>query len=159
MCKSLGFFARRRTAHPNLRIIWRGVRPSFRIYKNGTQRSVSGAVFPASSWSIPMLQIKFLPFGAKLVHPLVNLPPAADDLVIDLNVRRNSLQCSNFAFKVRASKNLRGSCHSRGGRCRGTNGNSSYIFSAEKCTVIITYSKVWKCRLTHELATLAHIIA
>ena len=68
-------------------------------------------------------------------------------MVIDLNVRRNSLQCSNFAFKVRASKNLRSSCHSRGGRCRETNGNSSYIFSAEKCTVIIKYSKVWKwCR-------------
>src|SRR5436190_23415138 len=31
--------------------------------------------------------------------------------------------------------------------CRGTNGNSSYIFSAEKCTFIIKYSKVWKwCR-------------
>src|SRR6266568_3166200 len=27
---------------------------------------------------------------------------------------------------------------------RGTNGNSSYIFSAEKCTFIIKYSKVWK---------------
>ena len=28
-----------------------------------------------------------------------------------------------------------------------TNGNSSYIFSAEKCTFIIKYSKVWKwCR-------------
>ena len=49
-------------------------RPSFRIDKNGAQRSASGAVFPASSWSIPMLQIKFLPFGAKLVHPSVKLP-------------------------------------------------------------------------------------
>ncbi len=68
-------------------------------------------------------------------------------LVIDLNVRRNQPQCSNFAFKVRASKNLRGSCRSRGGGCQGTNGNSSYIFSTEKYTVIIKYSKVWKwCR-------------
>src|SRR5437763_17221941 len=40
-----------------------------------------------------------------------------------------------------------GSCRSRGGRCQGTNGNSSYIFSTEKCTFIIKYSKVWKwCR-------------
>src|SRR5439155_24805797 len=68
-------------------------------------------------------------------------------LVIDLKVRRNQPQSSNFAFKVRASKNLRGSCRSWGGRCRRTNGNSSYIFSAEECTFIIKYSKVWKwCR-------------
>jgi hypothetical protein len=68
-------------------------------------------------------------------------------LVIDLKVRQDRPQGSNFAFKVRSSKNLRGSCRSRGGRCRGTNGNSSYIFSAEKCAVIIKYSKVWKwCR-------------
>jgi hypothetical protein len=55
-------------------------RPSFRIDKNGAQRSASGAVFPASSWSIPMLQIKFLPFGAKLVYPSVKLPPGPDSL-------------------------------------------------------------------------------
>src|SRR6266446_7317752 len=68
-------------------------------------------------------------------------------MVNRLKVRRNQPQCSNVAFKVRASKNLRGSCRSRGGRCQGTNGNSSYIFSAEKCTFIIKYSKVWKwCR-------------
>src|SRR5258708_32994821 len=68
-------------------------------------------------------------------------------VVIDLKVRRNQPQSSNFALKVRSSQNLRGSCRSRGGRCRGTNGNSSYIFSAEKCAVIIKYSKVWKwCR-------------
>ena len=36
---------------------------------------------------------------------------------------------------------------SQRGRCRGTDGNSPYIFSAEKCTFIIKYSKVWKwCR-------------
>src|SRR5260370_35093674 len=50
------------------------LRPSFRIDKNGAQRSASGAVFPASSWSIPMLQIKFLPVGAKLGHLSVKLP-------------------------------------------------------------------------------------
>src|SRR2546421_10710687 len=68
-------------------------------------------------------------------------------VVIDLKVRPNQPQWSNVAFKVRASQNLRGSCRSRGGRCQGTNGNSSYIFSTEKYTVIIKYSKVWKwCR-------------
>jgi len=68
-------------------------------------------------------------------------------MVIDLNVRRNQPRCSNFAFKVRASKNLRSSCRSRGERCLGANGNSSYIFSTVKYTVIIKYSKVWKwCR-------------
>src|SRR6266568_3607983 len=36
-----------------------------------------------------------------------------------------------FAFKVRSSQNLRGSCPSKGGRCQGTNGNPSYLFSTE----------------------------
>ncbi len=68
-------------------------------------------------------------------------------MVIDLNVRRNQPRCSNFAFKVRSSKNLRSSCRSRGERCLGANGNSSYIFSTVKYTVIIKYSTVWKwCR-------------
>ena len=68
-------------------------------------------------------------------------------LVIDLNVRRNQLQCSNFALKVRIRQSHCGPCRSKDGRCRGTNGNSSYILSAEKCTFIIKYSKVWKwCR-------------
>src|SRR6266566_3480602 len=41
----------------------------------------------------------------------------------------------------------RGSCRSRDRRCQRTNGNSSYIFSAEKWSVIIKYSRVWKwCR-------------
>ena len=65
-------------------------------------------------------------------------------LVIDLNVQRNQPQSSNVAFQGRASKKLPGSCPSRGGRCQGTHGNSSYIFSAEKSTVSIKYSKVWK---------------
>ena len=63
-------------------------------------------------------------------------------MVIDLNVRRNQPQCSNFAFKVRSSKNLRSSCRSRGERCLGANGNSSYIFSTVKYTVI---KKPLKC--------------
>src|SRR6266849_3683979 len=68
-------------------------------------------------------------------------------LVIDLNVRRNQPQCSNFALNIRTRQSHCGSCRSKDGRCRGTNGNSSYIFSAEKCTFIIKYSKVWKwCR-------------
>src|SRR5438067_6668294 len=68
-------------------------------------------------------------------------------LVIDLNVRRNLPQSSNFALNIRTRQSHCGSCRSKGGRCRGTNGNSSYIFSAEKCTFIIKYSKVWKwCR-------------
>src|SRR5205814_6834177 len=68
-------------------------------------------------------------------------------LVIDLNVRRNQPQCSNFALNIRTRQSHCGSCRAKDGRCRGTNGNSSYIFSAEKCTFIIKYSKVWKwCR-------------
>ncbi len=68
-------------------------------------------------------------------------------LVIDLKVRRNQPKRSNVAFKVRTSQNLRSSCRSRGGRCQGTNGNSSYIFSTEKYTIVIKYSQVWKwCR-------------
>jgi hypothetical protein len=52
-----------------------------------------------------------------------------------------------LAFKARSSQNLRGSCRSRGGRCQGTNGNSSYTFSAEKWSVLIKCSRVWKwCR-------------
>src|SRR5258706_14925249 len=71
----------------------------------------------------------------------------AQEMVNDLKVRRNQPQGSNFAFKVRSSQNLRGSCRSRGRRCQGTNGNSSYIFSAEKSSVIIKCSRVWKwCR-------------
>jgi len=89
-------------------------------------------------------------FGQEALSPVfvsqysLNLPRS---VVIALNVRRNQPQCSNGAFTVRASKNLRGSCRSRGGRCRGMNGNSSYLFSTEKYTVSITYSHVWKwCR-------------
>ena len=68
-------------------------------------------------------------------------------VVIDLNVRRNQPQCSNFALNIRTRQSHCGSCRSKGGRCQGTNGNSSYIFSAEKCTFIIKYSKAWKwCR-------------
>src|SRR6266700_4098706 len=68
-------------------------------------------------------------------------------VVIDLEVRRNQPQCSNFALNIRTRQSHCGSCRSKGGRCRGTNGNSSYIFSAEKCTFIIKYSKAWKwCR-------------
>ena len=69
------------------------------------------------------------------------------NLVIDLNIRRNQPQCSNFAFKVQTSKNLCGLCGSRGGRCQGANGNSSHIFSAAKYIFIIKYSKAWRwCR-------------
>src|SRR2546423_4591405 len=68
-------------------------------------------------------------------------------MVIDLNVRRNQPQCSNFALNIRTRQSHCGSCRSKGGRCRGTNRNLSYIFSAEKCTFIIKYSKAWKwCR-------------
>ena len=71
----------------------------------------------------------------------------AQILVIDLNVRRNHPQSSNVAFKVRSSQGLRGLCRSRGGRCKRTNGNSSYVFPIEKYTVLIKYSQVWKwCR-------------
>jgi len=69
------------------------------------------------------------------------------EVVIDLNVRRNQPQCSNFALNIRTRQSYCGLCRSKDGRCRGTNGNSSYIFSTEKCTFIIKYSKVWKwCR-------------
>ena len=69
------------------------------------------------------------------------------NVVIDLNVRRNQPQCSNVALNIRTRQSHCGSCRSKDGMCQGTNGNSSYIFSAEKCTFIIKYSKVWKwCR-------------
>ena len=85
---------------------------------------------------------------AKPAHFVRHLPPAhVVDLVIDLNVRRNQPQCSNVALNIRTRQSHCGSYRSTGGRCRGTNGNSFYIFSAEKCTFIIKYSKVWKwCR-------------
>src|SRR5947209_19875304 len=68
-------------------------------------------------------------------------------MVIALNVRRNRPQSSIFALNVRTSKNIRGSCRSRSGRCQGANGNSSYIFSNEEYTVVIKYSQVGKwCR-------------
>jgi hypothetical protein len=81
------------------------------------------------------------------VDQLVGAAGVDAQLVIDLNVRRNQPQCSNFALNVRTHQSHCGSCRSKGGRCRGTDGNSPYIFSAEKCTFIIKYSKVWKwCR-------------
>jgi hypothetical protein len=82
------------------------------------------------------------------------LPPSSLQLVIDLNVRRNQPQCSNVALNIRTRQSHCGSCRSKGGRCRGTNGNSSYIFSAEKCTFIIKYSKTWKwCRTFRSITT------
>ena len=112
---------------------------------------------PLSMAELLNLQGKCQPLRAKPAHFVSHLPiPTSIEeptpqfttqVVIDLNVRRNQPQCSNFAFKVRASKNLRSSCRSRGERCLGANGNSSYIFSTVKYTVIIKYSKVWKwCR-------------
>src|SRR6266566_2539251 len=85
-------------------------------------------------------------FDAEAIHAQIpsNIEP---NYQIDLNVRRNQPQCSNFALNIRTRQSHCGSCRSKGGRCRGTNGNSSYIFSAEKCTFIIKYSKAWKwCR-------------
>ena len=41
---------------------------TIRIYKNGAQRSASGAVFLDPEWSIPMIQITFPPFRAKFVR-------------------------------------------------------------------------------------------
>src|SRR5438477_982620 len=105
------------------------------------------AVFPGIEVTSSILQCKLPPFSAKSVHPSVNLPPVAMALVINLNVRRNQPQCSNFALNIRTRQSHCDSCRSKDGRCRGTNGNSSYIFSAEKCTFIIKYSKAWKwCR-------------
>src|SRR5260370_22174218 len=87
--------------------------------------------------------------GADSVEPSAQLPLpfTLQLLVIDLNVRRNQPQCSIFALNIRIRQSHCGSCRSKGGRCRGTNGNSSYIFSSEKCAFIIKYSKAWKwCR-------------
>lgn len=49
-------------------------RLSSRIYKNDVRRSAPGAIFPASSWSIPILQCKVPPLSAKTASPSVNLP-------------------------------------------------------------------------------------
>ena len=95
-----------------------------------------------------MFHANFLDFALKIVeHSRYLLQTLHPLMVIDLNVRRNQPQCSNFALNIRTRQSHCGSCRSKGGRCRGTNGNSSYIFSAEKCTFIIKYSKAWKwCR-------------
>src|SRR5450432_3871868 len=92
--------------------------------------------FLASSWLIPRFHADFPGFTSKIVeHSRYLLQPSCSpDLVINLKVRRNQPECSNFAFKVRASQNLCGSCRSRGGRCQRTNGNFSYIISSEKYT-------------------------
>lgn len=42
-------------------------RLSSRIYKNGAQRSASGAVFPGYEWSIPNIRADFLTFALKSV--------------------------------------------------------------------------------------------
>jgi len=122
-----------------------GIRP---IYKRSMDGAASGAVLPGDEPPIPMIYADFPPFGPKSVHPSAKLPPTQWLLmVIDLNVRRNQPQCSNFALNVRTHQSHCDSCRSKGGRCQGTDGNSPYIFSAEKCTFIIKYSKVWKwCR-------------
>ena len=97
---------------------------------------------------------RFPPF-ALISHPSVQKPSTlqliyhfAHELVNDLKVRRNHPQCLNVVFKVRTSQNPRGSCRSRGGRCQGTHGNSSYIFSNEEYTGVIKYAQVWKWRRT-----------
>ena len=51
---------------------------TIRIYKNGAQRSASGAVFLDPAWSIPMIQITFPPVRAKFVRLSVNLPIGPD---------------------------------------------------------------------------------
>jgi hypothetical protein len=84
--------------------------------------------------------------GVKSVHFVGYLPTALfPPVVIDPNVRRNQPQCSNVALNIRPRQSHCGSCRSTGGRCRGTNGNSSYIFSAEKCTFITKCAKALKC--------------
>jgi hypothetical protein len=86
---------------------------------------------------------------AKSAHVVGHLPPspAVRCVVNDLNVRRNRPQRSNFALKIRPTDNLPDSCRSRDRSCLGANGNSPYLFSAEKYPCITKYSQVWKsCR-------------
>jgi hypothetical protein len=45
------------------------------IYNILIEEAASGAVSPGNEASIPIIQIKFPPFGAKSAHPSVNLPP------------------------------------------------------------------------------------
>src|SRR5438876_5768837 len=117
-----------------------------RMYKKYMCNSPSGGELHLERWSIPMIGPKLPPLTLKIVKHSRYLP-VCGILVIDLNVRRNQPQCSNFALNIRTRQSHCGSCRSKDGRCRGTNGNSSYIFSAEKCTFIIKYAKVWKwCR-------------
>src|SRR5437899_845557 len=56
------------------------------IYKGSMEEARWGAVFPGVEASIPILQIKFPSFGAKSVHPSVNLPSG--------NARGNWAECS-----------------------------------------------------------------
>src|SRR5205807_7683711 len=92
-----------------------------------------------------------LMFDAEAIHAQIpsNIEPNYQprQVVIDPNVRRNQPQCSNVALNIRPRQSHCGSCRSTGGRCRGTNGNLSYIFSAEKCTFITKCAKALKwCR-------------
>ncbi len=78
---------------------------------------------------------------AKAANPSGHLPPAKKCMVNDLKVRRNQPQGSNLAFKVRSRQSLCGSSRSRSGRCQGTNGNLSGIFSLEKSSVVMCMSQ------------------
>src|SRR5579864_3326692 len=57
-------------------------RLSSRIYKNGVQKSASGAVSPNSQWSIPMFRAEFLPFALKIVKHSRHLLLAFDLAVL-----------------------------------------------------------------------------
>src|SRR5256886_16428566 len=95
-----------------------------------------------------MFHANFLDFALKIVeHSRYLLQTLHPLMVIDLNVRRNQPQCSNFALNIRTRQSHCGSCRSKGGRFQGKNGKSSYNFFAEKCTFFIKYFKRLKwCR-------------
>src|SRR6266567_4676127 len=118
-----------------------------RIYNDRAQQSASRAVSQVVNGCAAHAWRQLLICHLKTCSLFIEITIYKTVVVIDLNVRRNQPQCSNFALNVRTHQSHCDSCRSKGGRCQGTDGNSPYIFSAEKCTFIIKYSKVWKwCR-------------
>src|SRR2546425_6943257 len=89
------------------------------------------ALFPGTFLPVLMIGGKCSCLRAKAAHFSGHLlVPWYWLVVIDLKVRRNQPQCSNFALNIRTRQSHCGSCRSKGGRCRGTNGNSARIFSS-----------------------------
>src|SRR5450759_5082907 len=67
------------------------------IYKRSMEEVRCGADFPGIEASISILQCKFPPFDAKLVHPSVNLPASRTNLKITVLLNKVVLDNSHEA--------------------------------------------------------------